>query len=187
MPATNNLRPNMSARVTRGFCRIACLLLPLVSYAQKPERFVPFTERTPAYFVDRYGMAKSAKNVTEHSFLHPTRGALRIKGAFSVREFRSDDLQVQAVFHATSLKLAEVRFQLPREWARDQVEAALKAYSSEWKPASGSPAVKVWTTPSGAKAINLINFLHIQSPAVTAAIDAALAEADAKRKAVPKF
>lgn len=148
---------------------------------------VSVSERTPANFVDLYGMSTSAQNVSEHSFHEPGRVTVAIKGPFSVRSFRSGDLRVQAVFHLPSLKLAGVRLTLPRSWTREQVDAALMAYGSQWKLTGGNVAGLVRTSPAGDRAISTLNSLEIQSPEVVKAIEQVLQERDAQRKAVPKF
>lgn len=156
--------------------------------AREPETFIPLAERTPAYFVDRYGPAHSARKVSQHAFVNPQTGSLPVKGEFSVREFRTDGLRVRAVFHVPSLKLAEVTLQMAgRTWTDEQVLAALKAYGHEWKLTGGNLGQRRWTTPDGARAILLLTSLHIQPSKTVAAIEQVRQERDAQRKAVPKF
>jgi hypothetical protein len=160
----------------------------LSTAAREPEAFVPLAERTPAYFVDRYGPARSTRKVSQHAFLNPQTGTLPVKGEFSVREFRTDGLRVRAVFHVPSLKLAEVTLQMAgRTWTDEQVIAALKAYGHEWKLTGVNLGQRRWTTPDRARAILLLTSLHIQPPKTVAAIEQAGKERDAQRKAVPKF
>lgn len=167
--------------------RLIVLLLPVRLFAQPAPPIQAFTERTPAYFTDRYGFAKSSKTFPKYVFLHPGRGNVEISGQFSVKEFRSGDLRVESIFHLPSLKLAAVKLHLPRQWTREQNETALAAYGAEWKPVSGNPALKLWITPNGVRAISILNSLEIQSAAVIQATERALQDADAKRKAIPKF
>lgn len=149
---------------------------------------VPLGERTPAYFVDRYGPARSARNVSQHAFVDPQTGSLTVKGEFSVREFRTDGLRVRAVFHVPSLKLAEVTLRLASNtWTDEQVEAALSAYGPEWRLTGRNVGQRRWSTPDGARAILLLTSLHIQSPRTVAAIEQARQERETQRKAVPKF
>jgi hypothetical protein len=163
------------------------LFFPVCAEAQGSKGRDLFTERGPAYFFDRYGSAKSSKNVSRHSFIHPTRGGVVLEGQFSVREFRSGELIVQAVFELPSLKLAVVTLRLPRQWTLLQVEAALAAYSADWKPGAGNLAVKTWKTHENAMAVFLLSSLEIQSPQIVNRVARALQEADAQRAAIPKF
>lgn len=169
---------------------LTCLLLfwaPLCTFAQTKESAQTFTQRTPAYFVDRYGPAKTSKNVTQANFIHPTRGNIVLKGQFSTREFQSGDLRAQTVFHLPSLKLAAVTLRFPRAWTREQIEAALNAYASDWKPDGPQVVIKTWTTPRGDKAVFLLSALEIQSASIARRVEEEVQESDAKRKAIPKF
>jgi len=170
---------------------LATLCLGLVclpcAEARTATPFVPLTERTPAYFVDRYGPAKASKNVAQANFIHPTRGNIVLKGQFSTREFHSGDLRVQTVFHLPSLKLAAVTLRFPRAWTPEQIDTALTAYASDWKPDGQQVVVKTWITLTGDKAIFLLSALEIQSAAIAQRVEASVQESEAKRKAVPKF
>lgn len=168
------------------------LLLVLTSLTSsaavaKTEKLVPLVERAPAYFVDRYGPAKTSKNVTQANFIHPTRGNIVLKGQFSTREFQSGDLRVQTVFLLPSLKLAAVTLRFPRAWTPERIDAALTAYASDWKPDGPQVVVKTWTTPRGDKAVFTLSALEIQSASIAQRVEAAVQESDAKRKAIPKF
>ncbi len=149
---------------------------------------VPLGERTPAYFVDRYGPARSSRNVSQYGFVNPETGTLTVKGEFSVREFRADGLRVRAVFFVPSLKLAEVTLQMERsQWTDEQVTAALSAYGPEWRLTGRNVGQRRWSTPDGARAILLLTSLHIQSPRTVATIEQVRQERETQRKAVPKF
>lgn len=157
-------------------------LLPLIALAG------PLDDKTPAYFVDRYGPAKSSKVQSTASFTSPSRGAVTVKGQFSVREFRDGDLRVTAVFFYPSLKPAAVRLQLNRAWTKEQVEAALAAYGGSWQPASsGNPMIKAWVAPDETLAFAILTWVDFQSKEIVALVEKFLAESDAKRKAVPKL
>jgi hypothetical protein len=143
-------------------------------------------DKTPAYFVDRYGPAKSSKTQSTGSFMNPTRGPVTVKGQFSVREFRKGDLRVQPVFFLPSLDLAAVRLQMDRQWTDEQIEAALAAYGGEWKLVKKG-IVTYWVAPDGSLAISMLTWLDIQSKAIVDQVAKTQAEDDAKRKAVPKF
>ncbi|MDI1250327.1 MAG: hypothetical protein PSV13_15800 [Lacunisphaera sp.] len=147
----------------------------------------PLDDKSPGYFVDRYGPAKSAQVVSKESFVHTERGAVVVKGQFSVREFRKDKLIVHAVFFEPSLQLAAVRLQMNNQWTAEQIEAALTAYGGEWKPVKQGLGIQFWVAPDGSKAISMLTWLDFQSKAVVDLILKSLAEDDAKRKAVPKF
>jgi hypothetical protein len=150
--------------------------------------FVPLGERTPAYFVDQYGLAKSSRTVSQHAFFSPEGSVISVKGEFSVREFRAEGLRVRTVFHLPSLKLAEVMLRLERvTWTDEQVEAALTAYGREWKLSEKNVGKRIWTAPDGARAILLLTSLHIQPAHAVEFVEKARQEWDAKRKAVPKF
>src|SRR5882672_4471621 len=82
-----------------------------------------FDDKPPAYFVDRYGPAKSSKTESSGGFIHEGNGYIAVKGQFSTRTFRKGDLTVEAVFLLPSLQLAAVRFRLPRQWTDEQFEA----------------------------------------------------------------
>lgn len=145
-------------------------------------------DKTPAYFADRYGLAKSSQTESRQSFLSGGRGAVAIKGPFSVRTFRQDKLRVEAVFFLPSLQLAAVNLRMGQFWTDEQIQAALKAYGGEWTPVKlANGVVKQWVAPDGSNAIHLISSLHIQSKVVVDAVAKELAEQDAKRKAVPTF
>ena len=148
---------------------------------------VPLGERTPAYFVDRYGQARSARNVSQYAFLSTTIGTQIVKGEFSLREYRAQDLRVRTVFHVPSLKLAEVTLHMGRTWTEEQIKAALAAYGTDWRPDGRNIGQQRWTTPEGARAVLLLTGLYIQPPATVEAVEKARLEAEAKRKAVPKF
>ena len=78
--------------------------------------------------MSRYGSAKSSKTVSKYVFIDPKRSGVEISGQFSVREFRSGDLLVLAVFFLPSLKLADVTLQLLHPWTTEQIDSALAAY-----------------------------------------------------------
>lgn len=160
---------------------IALALLPVAVLAGVLD------DKTPAYFVDRYGIQKSAKNVPSISYLQVKRGTVAVKGQFSAREFRKGDLTVHAVFFVPSLQLASVRLQLKQKWTREQVEAALEAYGGSWQPVSQNGIVDSWIAPDGSLAINMLTWVEIQSKTIVAEVAKNLAAEDAKRKAVPKF
>ncbi len=164
----------------RFYTTAAIVLLPLFASAGALD------DKTPAYFVDHYGPAKSAKTQSSHPFVHVGRGGVTVKGQFSVREFRQGELIVQPVFFQPSLKLAAVRLQLQREWTPEQNEAALAAYGGEWKPIKKG-IVTYWIAPDGTMAISLLTWLDIQSKAIVDLVEKTLADEDAKREAVPKF
>lgn len=165
------------------------LILATVSIAAavKPSSSVPLAERTPAYFVDRYGPALSSRNVSQYAFLSPGVGTLTVKGEFSLREYRAEGLRVRAVFHVPSLKLAEVTLQMGRTWTDEQLKAALAAYGADWRPDGRNIGQQRWTTPDGARAILLLTTLYIQAPGTVSAVEKVRLEGEAKRKAVPKF
>lgn len=157
-------------------------LLPLLALAG------PLDNKTPAYFVDRYGPANLTRLDTTGNFISPKHGAVTVKGQFSVREFRDGDLRVYAVFSYPSLKLAAVRLQLNRAWTSEQTEAALTAYGASWKPVnSGNSTVKIWIAPDGTLAIQMLTWIDFQSRGVVELVEKTRAESAAKRKAVPKF
>jgi len=170
----------------RSFAQILFYLFPFCALAQTSGGNEPFTERTPAYFVDHYGRSTSSKNVSKYIFLQPGRGNVDIKGQFSVREFKSGDLRVEAFFTLPSLKLAAVKLHLPHIWTLEQISAALAANGTGWKRVD-KPGTEVWTTPDGLRAIYLLTTLEIQTPAIVLDVELTLKDADAKRKAVPKF
>lgn len=155
-------------------------LLPLVALAG------PLDDKTPGYFVDRYGPAKSSGTVSSTSFVEPKQGAVAVKGQFSAREFRKDGLRVQTVFFMPSLQIAAVRLQLDRAWTPEQIEAALAAYGGEWKLVKAG-IVTYWSAPDGSRAISMLTWIDIQSKAVVEMVDKTLAESEAKRKAIPKL
>jgi hypothetical protein len=165
------------------------LVLATVSIAAavKTPASVPIAERTPAYFVDRYGTARSVRSVSHFAFLSPGVGALAVKGEFSVRDYHAENLRVRAVFHVPSLKLAEVTLQVGRTWTDEQLKAALAAYGADWRPDGRNFGQQRWTTPDGARAILLLTTLYIQAPGTVSAVEKVRLEAEAKRKAVPKF
>jgi len=160
---------------------------PLCGAAKTGSKSEPFTERTPAYFVDRYGSGDPSKTVPKYSFVDPKRGNVEINGQFSVRAFRSGDLRVKAVFNLSSLKLASVRLQLPRQWTPEQIQSALMAYGSDWKPVGDNFMIQKWATPTGLRAIYMLTFVEIQSPEIAKSVEQVLAAKDRERKAIPKF
>ena len=177
------LNTKLILRVLLGFI---LMNLPLCALAQST-RQVAFPEITQPYFVDRYGLAKSSKNVSKFGFLHPKRGNVEVKGPFSVRDFRHGDLRIVAVFNLPSLKLAGVKYSLNRSWTPEQIQAALSALGTGWKPYDGNIAFKAWQTQDGTIAISILNSLEIQSASVVEAIAKEVAAKEAARKAVPKF
>jgi hypothetical protein len=147
----------------------------------------PLDDKTPGYFVDRYGQTKSSKPVSTYSFVHPVRGAVTIKGQFSAREFREGKLWVQPVFFLPSLKLASVRLQMTSGgWTDEQVEAALRAYGGEWKLVKKG-VVTAWIAPDGSMAVRMLTWIDIHSKAIFDQVEKVVADEDAKRKAVPNF
>lgn len=171
----------------RLFTWILILFLPFCARAQAPGGNEPFTERTPAYFVDHYGRSTSSRNVSKYIFLQPGRGNVDIKGQFSIREFKSGDLRVEAFFNLPSLKLAAVKLSLSHVWTPEQITAALAAYGAGWTEVKTIPFTKIWMTPDGLRATYLLTTLEIQSPAVVREVEQTLKDNDAKGKAVPKF
>ncbi len=143
---------SMIARVQRSASWLTLLALTLSATLFAAVRdtvsVIPLAERTPAYFVDRYGPARSSRNVSQYGFVNPETGTLTVKGEFSVREFRADGLRVRAVFFVPSLKLAEVTLQMERsQWTDEQVTAALSAYGPEWRLTGRNVGQRRWSTP----------------------------------------
>lgn len=147
----------------------------------------PLTDKTPAYFVDRYGPAKSSKTVSVHGFVQPERGSIVVKGQFSSREFRQGELRVQPVFFLPKLKLASVRLQLNRAWTPEQIEAALTAYGGQWTPVKHNGIINTWVAPDGSRAISMLTWLDIQSKEIVDLLEKTAATEEAKRKAIPQF
>src|SRR4051812_14361960 len=108
------------------------LLLPLIAPAASNDAASAFTERTPAYFVDRFGLPKSSHDESAHDFFQPGRGTTVIQGPFSIREYRTGDLRITAVFNLPSLKLAGVKLRLSRPWTPEQISAGLGGYRASW-------------------------------------------------------
>ncbi len=156
-------------------------MIPLAAFAGALD------DKSPAYFVQRYGAPKSVKNVASISVHHPKRGGVEVKGQFSVREFRSDDLTVRVVFYLPSLQPASVRLQLRHKWTQEQVEAALAAYGGSWEPVRIGGFIESWVAPDGAVATNMLTFVDIQSKTIVDEAAKTLSSIDAKKKAVPKF
>ena len=146
-----------------------------------------FDGKTSAYFVGRYGPAKSSNTVSSHAFTHTKSGGVTVQGQFSAREFRDGELRVQPVFFLPSMAVAAVRLQLNRAWTPEQIEAALAAYGGEWRPISRNGIVNSWVAPDGSIAISMLTWIDIQSKAIVDLIEKTLAEEAAKRKAIPKF
>lgn len=169
------------------FIGISLFLTPLCFPARSSTLIATFSDRMPSYFVDRYGSPKSSKDVSTYHFIHPGHGNVVVKGPFTVREFRSGDLRVQAIFRLPSLKLAAVKLYLPRQWTAEQINAALTAYGDNWNASRGSWGVKVWTARDKSRAIAILLSLEIQAPEVIESMERVLHEREAKRKAVPKF
>lgn len=170
----------------KAILNLILMSLPLCAFAQSTKA-IPFPELTPPYFVDRYGSAKSSKNVSNFGFVHPKRGVIDVKGPFSVREFRHGDLRTVAVFKLPSLKLAGVKYSLNRSWTPEQIQAALSALGADWKPYDGNIGFKAWQLQDGTIAISILNSLEIQSAALVETIVNEVVAKDAARKAVPKF
>jgi len=160
---------------------VLLLLLIAVGHA------APFDDKSPAYFVDRYGPAKSSRVESKAGFTHTKYGSFGIKGPFSVREYRKDDLKVRAVFFYPSLRLAAVRLQFDHQWTREQIDAALAAYGGEWETIDRGPFSIRWQAPDGTEAISMLTWLDFQSKTVKDAVGKAAEEHEAKRKEVPKF
>lgn len=159
------------------------LALPLVALAQGG----PLDDKSPAYFVDRYGPAKESRTASKANFFHPASGTETVERQFSVRSFRNDTLRVEATFFLPSLKAAEVRLSLPQQWTQEQIDAALGAYGNAWNVESRSLGINVWRAPDGSRAVLILNSLHFQSLALVDLIEASRASRVAKKKAVPKF
>lgn len=154
--------------------------------ADEPAKVSEGFEKTPAYFVDRYGPARSSKLVSSQSFLHPRHGALWIKGEFSVRKFRKGDLNVTATFHVPSLSLAGVTYGLGRGWTEEQVMAALSAFGGNWRP---EPYIvgRAFRRQDGACAVLIGYDLRVVSPEMAMAAEKAAEAKGAKKKEVPEF
>jgi hypothetical protein len=167
--------------LTRYFLLLALLSVSLLAAG-------PLDDKGPPYFVDRYGTARSTDTISNHAFISSGRGAVTIKGPFSVRTFQKDKLRVEAVFFSPSLKPAAVNLRMGQAWSEEQIQAALAAYGGEWQPLKlASGEVREWVAPDGSNAIRLSSSLHIQSKEVVVAVAKELATDDAKRKAVPTF
>lgn len=147
----------------------------------------PLDDKTPGYYTDRYGPAKSSSTESVRSFINSKYGSVGVKGQFSVRKFRKGDLTVEPVYFLPALELAGVRLRLPRAWTKEQIEAALAAYGDEWQPAKGAGASNTWIAPDGSVAIQLIASLEIQSKKIVDLIERTLAEEQAKKKVIPRF
>lgn len=163
------------------FVTTILMLFPLLVVARV------FDGKTSAYFVDRYGPAKSSNTVSSHPFTHTKSGGVVIKGQFIAREFRDGELPVQPVFFLPSMAVAAIRLQLNRAWTSEQIEAALAAYGGEWRPISSNDMVKSWVAPDGSIAISMLTWIDINAKAVVDLVQKNIDEDAAKRKAIPKF
>jgi len=76
---------------------------------------------------------------------------------------------------------------LCHEWNDEQIEAALAAYGGEWKPITRNGVVTSWIAPDGSLAIKMLTWLDILSKPIVDQVAKAVADDDAKRKAVPNF
>jgi hypothetical protein len=160
----------------------AVFLTVAASVCQAADAF----DRTPAYFVDRYGSAKSSSLEKQASFVLPGVGVISLKGEFSVREFRKDRLRVKAVFRVPELTLAGVVYYLPNLWTQEQVDAALEAFGGKWE-VDKSGYGRGYVAPDGARAIHLSGSLHFISAETYEALKKEREKQVEKRKAVPKF
>ena len=147
----------------------------------------PLDGKGPAYFVDRYGSAKSTRTISSAGFLHMRNGYVDVHGQFSEREYRKGDLTVHAIFFLPSLDLAAVRLNLAHQWTSEQLNAALAAYGGDWRGERRPADILVWTAPDGSQAINLLLTLEIQSKATVDLVEKTLADRQAKKDAIPKF
>tara|TARA_R110002111_G_scaffold51324_1_gene89986 strand:- start:70 stop:522 length:453 start_codon:yes stop_codon:yes gene_type:complete len=129
-----------------------------------------FIQRTPDYFIDRYGTPKMSQNVQEVSSLHEKHGMVKLKGRFNVREFFHGQLHVRAIFALPSLTLISVRLDVPAHWRAERIEAALSTYGSNWRKEYQGEKVKTWKDSKGLKAVLFFSTLEIQSPNIATRI-----------------
>lgn len=144
-------------------------------------------DKSPGYFVDRYGPAESSASEKTTSYAHIKKGIISVPGQFSARKFKRGDLAIEAVFFLPSLRLAAARYFLPHQWTAEQIDAALKAYGGDWKEVAKSSLLNRWEAPDGTVAVYILTTLHFQSKELVAMGEKVLETEDAKRKAVPQF
>lgn len=164
----------------RGF------FLLLLTVAASNGAIEPTLEKTPAYFYDLYGKPMSEKTVSSHGFVFTKVGVVRVKGQFSIRDYKSQHMRVTVIFALPELKAVSVCYTLNQEWTNEQARAAMSAYGGEWSTLK-TEALRFFTAQDATKAILVFNMLHINSAGIEAEIAKAHAEHQAERNKVPKF
>lgn len=88
--------------------------------------------KSPAYFVTHFGLPRSSQDVTQWEFSRRDGTRYVLVRKFSVRTYRRNDVEIEAVFWLPYLTLAAVTYRHPPPWARDELNGLLSLYGSGW-------------------------------------------------------
>jgi len=81
---------------------IKCLSLFLLAVAVSNGAIEPTLGKTPAYFYDLYGKPSSEKTASSYEFVFTKVGQVEVKGRFSVRDYKSQNMRVKVIFPCQS-------------------------------------------------------------------------------------
>ena len=163
------------------------LLLCASAFAQ----ITPTLGKTPAYFYDRYGKQISERTVPWTNFTDPvTQKSARLSGPFLIKDYNSDNMGITVVFTSPGLEAIQVRYTLTHEWTTEQCEAVLSVYGKKWSLEPQTTMIlgfKTWTSETQISARVFSAYFEVNAAAIAPLIAQKIAEAEAARKAVPKF
>ena len=206
MRATLDHRPRFQGRIIKFF--IPVLIVALVAAAcspkgdstasQSPASVATDLGEKEEYFRNLYGAPKIERRVAEYAFSLPAHvGVIHLTRPFIVKQYESDKLKATVVYSETPRRAIWVNYTLPIPWTQEQVNAALKAYGSDWKIVQqnlgmnlvmGDRAAVAYRSSAGTLAYKtIVNELILYAPQLHADLRGQIEEAGRQKKAVPKF
>lgn len=168
------------------------------SINQSPVSFAADLGKTEVDFRNLYGAPKTEKHVADFAFSLPAHGSMiRLARPLVVQQYESDRLKATVVYSETERRAIWVKYTLPNAWTQEQINAALKAYGSDWKIVQENlgldfimrdKAPVVYRSSAGTLAYKtMFNELIVYAPQLYADLRGQIEEADRQKKAVPKF
>jgi len=165
---------------------------------QSPVSVAADLGKTEEYFRNLYGAPKTEKRVADHAFTLPAHvSVIHLTRPFIVQQYESDKLKATVLYSETPRRAIWVNYTLPIPWTQEQVDAALKAYGSDWKIAQqnlgmnlvmGDRAAVAYRSSAGSLAYKtIVNELILYAPQLHADLRGQIDETERQKKAVPKF
>lgn len=154
--------------------------------------------KTESYFHGLYGYPKSENSVSNFTFMVPRHpSTVRVDHNFTIQNFENGRLKVKVLYSEADRRAVWVQYRLPSRWTKEQIEAALEAYGTNWK---GVPwtwvmgivmpafAPQIYVTDDGVVAYKTAgNELMFYAPVLHSILESRIEQSKQEREAVPNF